>query len=69
MEFAPAWGVAGIVYDPKTFRPLPCDNDDGLTYVAYDDPRIRWTLAVGDAVVLQGCTTVDLDDLVACATA
>ncbi|MCX4826392.1 hypothetical protein OG883_42895 [Streptomyces sp. NBC_01142] len=67
VEFAPAWGVAGIVYDPKTLKPLPCD--DGLTFVSYGDSRIRWTLAARDAVALQGCTAVDLDELVARAAA
>ncbi|MGW3627810.1 hypothetical protein [Streptomyces sp. NPDC000880] len=69
VEFAPAWGVAGIVYDPKTLKPLPGDDNDGLTFVAYDDPRIRWTLAAREVVALQDCTVVDLDDLAAQAVA
>ncbi|MGP3950926.1 hypothetical protein [Streptomyces sp. 7N604] len=65
VEYAPSWGVAGIVYDPQTLQPLPCDNDDGLEFVAYGDPRIRWTLAAREVVTLHGCTTVNLNDLAA----
>jgi hypothetical protein len=64
VEHAPLWGVAGIEYDPKTLEPLPGDEDstDGLTYVSYCDPRIRWTLAARQVVTLHGCTAVALDD-------
>ncbi|MFC4463947.1 hypothetical protein ACFPH6_05115 [Streptomyces xiangluensis] len=65
VEFAPTWGVAGIVYDPRTLQPLPSDDPEGLTFVGYDDPAIRWTLAAREVVTLEGCMTVDLNDLVA----
>jgi hypothetical protein len=68
VEYAPAWGVAGIVHDPKTLQPLP-PEDGELTFVAYRDPRIRWTLAARDVVALQGCIAIDLDDLAARAAA
>lgn len=61
MSHAPAWGVACIIYDPKTLQPLP--SNDPLVHVAYDDPRIWWTLAAGDVISLHGCTRVDLADL------
>ncbi|MFK4184373.1 hypothetical protein ACI2L4_10190 [Streptomyces sparsogenes] len=69
VEYTPSWGVAGVVYDPRTLQPLPGDCDDGLTFVAYEDPAIRWTLAAREVVTLHGCTTVDLDDLDAHAAA
>jgi len=65
VEYSPNWGVAGIVYDPETLEPQPGDGTDGLTYVAYEDPRLPWTLAAREVVALHGCTTVDLDELAA----
>ncbi len=38
-----------------------------LEFVAYHDPRIRWTLAVREVVELHGVTAVDLDALVVAA--
>ncbi|MBL1115301.1 hypothetical protein JK364_23305 [Streptomyces sp. 110] len=58
VEYTPAWGVAGIVYDPRTLRPLPSGDGEDLTLVEYDDPLIRWTLAARAAVTLHGCTPV-----------
>ncbi|TQK42314.1 hypothetical protein FBY35_3693 [Streptomyces sp. SLBN-118] len=69
VEYAPAWGVADIVHEPKTPQPLPPEDGAELTFVAYRDPRIRWTLAARDVVVLQGCAAVDLDNLAARAAA
>ncbi|MCX4826057.1 hypothetical protein OG883_41025 [Streptomyces sp. NBC_01142] len=62
VEFSPSWGVAGIVHDPRTLQPLPAEQGD-LTFVAYDDPHLRWTLAARTVVTLQGCTTLDLEEL------
>ncbi|MBB5940001.1 hypothetical protein [Streptomyces zagrosensis] len=59
------WGVAGIVYDPRTLTPLPNDVTNGLVEVEYTNPVIRWTLAARDVVTLHDCTTVDLEQLVA----
>ncbi|BFO23010.1 hypothetical protein SHKM778_93980 (plasmid) [Streptomyces sp. KM77-8] len=56
-------GVAGIVYDPRTLRPVPTKSSNGLTDVAFEDPALRWTLAARDVVTLHGCTPVDLADL------
>jgi hypothetical protein len=69
VEYAPTWGVAGIVHDLKTLQPLPAEEGKELTFVGNDDPRIRWTLAARDVVSLHGCTAVDLDELVAKAAA
>jgi hypothetical protein len=63
VEYAPAWGVAGIVYDPDTLQPLPAKDGEELTYVADDDLRLRWTQAAREVVSLHGCTPVDLTDL------
>lgn len=53
------WGVAGVLYDPKTLRPI------SLAEVAYDDPVIRWTLASRHVNSLHGVTPVQLSDLTA----
>ncbi|MGI5353553.1 hypothetical protein ACQEU8_36075 [Streptomyces sp. CA-250714] len=63
VERAEPWGVAGIVYDPRTLRPIPTRNKNGLTDVAFEDPTLRWTLAARDVVTLHGCTPVNLADL------
>lgn len=60
VKYPRAWGVAGIVYDPQRLAPLPGDAPDGLTFVGYDDPRIRWTLAAREVVTLEGCTAYEL---------
>lgn len=56
------WGVAGIVYHPRTVQPIP---GSGLVPAAYDDPYLRWTLAYRAVVALYGCTPVNLADLTA----
>ena len=66
---AEPWGVAGIVYDPRTLRRIPAPADKELTEVADEDPAICWTLAARDLVALTGCTPVDLNDLAALSTA
>ncbi|GGZ73514.1 hypothetical protein ACFOOM_00730 [Streptomyces echinoruber] len=53
-----AWGVAGIVHDPATLQPLPDRHGDGLDFVGYDDPLIRWTLAHREVVRLTGVTPI-----------
>lgn len=64
VERAQPWGVAGIVYDPRTLRPLPLKKSKNpLTEVGFEDAAIRWTLAARDVVTLHGCTPVDLSDL------
>jgi hypothetical protein len=67
VKYTPAWGVAGIVHDPRTLEPIPGpvgpDGKPQLEYVAYDDLRIRWTCAVREVVQLLGCEVVALNDL------
>ncbi|MGW7068822.1 hypothetical protein ACWGII_37890 [Streptomyces sp. NPDC054855] len=66
VEYAPFWGVAGIVHDPATLQPLPDPDGHPLTLVPYtDEHTLHHTLAARLAVSLHGCTTVDLDDLTA----
>ncbi|MFE7777640.1 hypothetical protein ACFU5O_27825 [Streptomyces sp. NPDC057445] len=67
VEYAPPWGVAGIVYDSQTLQPLPAERGRELEFVGLDDPRLRWTLAARDVVALHGCTPVELDELAAAA--
>ncbi|WP_073229410.1 hypothetical protein [Streptomyces sp. NBRC 110465] len=59
------WGVAGIVYDPKTLRPVPLPGNRPMAEIAYDDLHIRWTLASRHVSVLHGVTPVELDELAA----
>ncbi|MGK5497252.1 hypothetical protein [Streptomyces sp. URMC 125] len=56
------WGVAGIVYSPRTVQPNP---ESGLVPAAYGDPYLRWVLAYRAVVALYGCTPVNLADLAA----
>ncbi|MGV9849245.1 hypothetical protein ACWDWU_10670 [Streptomyces sp. NPDC003442] len=63
VEEATAWGVAGVGYAPATLRPVPGEHGERFTFVAYGDPRLRWTLACREVVALHGCTAVDLEDL------
>ncbi|MEU5930662.1 hypothetical protein ABZ817_45615 [Streptomyces antimycoticus] len=63
VEHAVVWGVAGIVYSPHTLAPVLRDVGNEFTLVAYDDPRLPWTLACREVVALHGCTAVDLRDL------
>jgi hypothetical protein len=61
-----AWGVAGIMYDRDTLKPLPGPEEDGggLEHVAYDDSeRIRWIIAARDVVSLRGIEPVDIDSV------
>ncbi|WP_344319253.1 hypothetical protein [Streptomyces yatensis] len=64
VEHTSARGVVGIVYSPDTLEPLPGDNGHKFSFVAYDDPRLRWTLACREVVSMHGCTAVDLTDLI-----
>ncbi|WP_431984129.1 hypothetical protein [Streptomyces qinglanensis] len=65
------WGVAGLVYDPDTLDLLPDEGngstEDGLTLVAYTDPRLRWTVAAQTVLALHDCEPVDLHDLITAA--
>ncbi|MBZ6258887.1 hypothetical protein KVH22_25560 [Streptomyces olivaceus] len=67
VQYAPAWGVAGILYDPATLAPLPgpAGAPDGLVEVPYiDEPRMRWVLAAREVVRLHGVEAVtDLEAL------
>jgi len=54
------WGVAGILHDRGTLRPLPKES---LEMVSYEDPRLPWVLAVRQVLSLNGCAAVDLGDL------
>lgn len=68
VEYTPAWGVAGVPYDPKTLRPAPGSQDpDGLVHVPYtDEARLRWVVAAREVVRLHGVEAVtDLDVLTA----
>ncbi|MGW7007300.1 hypothetical protein ACWGCW_31975 [Streptomyces sp. NPDC054933] len=56
---APTWGVAGVLYDPGTLRPV----SSGLVNVPYTSPRIRWTIARREIVSLRHCTPVNLCQL------
>jgi hypothetical protein len=57
----PRWEAPGRP-TPCYERPPHCDQD--LTFVAYDDERLPWTLAAQDVIVLRGCTPVDVSELV-----
>ncbi|MFJ8752154.1 hypothetical protein ACIREO_22900 [Streptomyces sp. NPDC102441] len=63
VERAQPWGIAGITYDKKTLQPIKANTDDGLAWVRFEDPTIRWTLALRDAASLLGVTPIDLSDL------
>ncbi|MFF7553552.1 hypothetical protein ACFZA9_11780 [Streptomyces olivaceus] len=67
VQYAPAWGVAGIPYDPATLTPLrdATGDRDGLAEVPYtDEPRMRWVLAAREVVRLHGVQAVtDLNAL------
>jgi hypothetical protein len=66
VTYTPPWGVAGIVYDAKTLRPVPCrgDDRDSLEYVSYaDDERLRWVLAAREVITLHGVEPVDVASL------
>ncbi|WP_433860325.1 hypothetical protein [Streptomyces kronopolitis] len=65
-EYAPIWGVAGAIYDPRTLHPLPHPDGQKLTPIEYGEPRIRWTLAHRQVIQLHGVTPVhDLYNLAA----
>ncbi|MFF8847977.1 hypothetical protein ACF08N_35610 [Streptomyces sp. NPDC015127] len=57
------WGVAGVLYDPATVRPLHRPMTSPLDQVAYDDARIRWTLASRHVNALYGVVPARLDQL------
>ncbi|MER0244340.1 hypothetical protein AAHZ94_20520 [Streptomyces sp. HSW2009] len=59
------WGVAGILYRPTAFHPLPAPPAYSLSKVAFTNPQIGWTLAARDLATLHGCTPIDLDELAA----
>lgn len=59
VEHAPAWGVAGLVYDPDTLTPLPGKE---LERVEYGTERAPWTVAARTVVALYGVTPVDLEE-------
>ncbi|SER24901.1 hypothetical protein SAMN04487983_101379 [Streptomyces sp. yr375] len=63
VKHTPAWGVAGILYQPRTLRPRPTSSadSDGLDLVSYeDDVRLRWVLAARMVVALHGVEEVDV---------
>ncbi|MCM1967759.1 hypothetical protein [Streptomyces sp. G1] len=53
------WGVSGIPHHPDTLQPLVEDRVE----VAYDDRRIRFTLAYYQVNELRGVTPVSLEEL------
>ncbi|MEU3690483.1 hypothetical protein [Streptomyces narbonensis] len=50
------WGIAGILYDPRTLRVV----GRGLTEIPFGDPRMRYLVAHRSVSVLSGITAVDL---------
>jgi hypothetical protein len=58
------WGVAGVEYAPLTLaaRP-PARKGEKLTFVPYESPRLRWTIAARDVVSLHDCIPVDVNRL------
>lgn len=52
-------GVRGTLYRPGSFGPVPveCAN------LAYDDPAVRWMVAVALIRELRGCSFVPLEEL------
>ncbi|MGC2997287.1 hypothetical protein ACPF8X_02495 [Streptomyces sp. G35A] len=65
VEYAPLWGVAGIVHDPVTLKPLPTPEGrpGELQHVHVEDKTIRWTLANFTVVSLHGITPISRDQL------
>ncbi|MFI5825269.1 hypothetical protein ACIA8I_40385 [Streptomyces rishiriensis] len=61
-----AWGVAGILYDPRTLLMVPGKD---VVNVSYEDPALPWLLASRQVLSLQSCIAVDLNDLSAKAVA
>jgi hypothetical protein len=57
VRHAPAWGVAGVRYDPDTLQPIPAPD---LERVEYDTPDLAWTVAARSCSILYGVTPVDL---------
>ncbi|MFD6128576.1 hypothetical protein ACFWC2_14750 [Streptomyces diastaticus] len=55
---APAWGVAGLVHDPATLRPLP---GRALEMVSYHSPAVAWTTASRTVVELHDVEPADLE--------
>lgn len=60
--YAPRWGVAGVLHDRRTLKPVPGRD---LALVPDDHPDLRWILAYRLAVELLDVTPVDLDALFA----
>ncbi|WP_157847050.1 hypothetical protein [Streptomyces achromogenes] len=54
---APAWGVAGLVYDAGTLRPV----SDKLVRAEYDGPLAPWTVAQRQVVQLFGVRPTELE--------
>jgi hypothetical protein len=66
VEYSPTWGVAGVIYDPRTLQPVrEGDDGEGLTAVSHTNPDIRWTIAYRQMVSLHGVTPVDLAEFAA----
>lgn len=61
VRYPMAWGVAGILYDLNTLRPLSKDRVD----VSYTTPLIKSVLAYRAVVSLHECTPVDVASLLA----
>lgn len=54
---APAWGVAGISYDPRTLTPVPAP---GLEQAEYGTAAARWMTAARLLVSLHGVRRADI---------
>ncbi|MFI6112810.1 hypothetical protein [Kitasatospora sp. NPDC051164] len=65
VERPASWGVAGVLYDPRTLLPVPGED---IVQVGYDDPALRWVLATRHVLSLHGCIAVDVNDLAALTT-
>ncbi|MGW0785904.1 hypothetical protein [Streptomyces sp. NPDC002913] len=57
VDLPQAWGVAGVIHDPRTLTQI------GMDQVQYDDPRIQWVIASRHVSVLRGVRPVSLDEL------
>ncbi|GAA4071667.1 hypothetical protein [Streptomyces hundungensis] len=59
VESAYSWGVAGILYDPRTLQPVTGE----VIRVPFTDVRVRWMIATRSVSALCGVTAVNLAGL------
>ena len=60
VEYAPAWGVSGTLFDRRTLQEVPADR---LVKVPYGAEGIAWVRAARFMVSLHGCrrTTIEAE--------